>query len=35
MYSTGKSEACKTKTRIEESKSKNFGVKEKIKSIFL
>ena len=34
MYSIGNSEACKTKTHIEESKSKNFGIKEKIKAIF-
>ena len=35
MYSIGKSGACKTKTRDEKSKSQNFGIKEKIKSIFL
>ena len=34
MYSIGKSEAYKTKTHYEESKSKNHGIKEKIKSIF-
>lgn len=34
IYNVEKSEACKTKTHYEKSKNKNFGIKEKIKSIF-